>query len=95
MFSIKQSKATGCIGNFMQNATRAQVPNVSRRVGQAFPSYGYQTWIGNFRGRSSYWWVGYGGQRVGIDPESERIIVITSWREDYMADVYKLWGSWN
>lgn len=95
MFSIKQAKAGGCIGDFMRDATRAQVPNNSQRIGQAFPSYGYQTWIGNFRGRASYWWIGYGGQRVGIDPESERIIVLTSWREDYMADVYKLWGNWN
>lgn len=95
MFSIKQAKASGCIGDFMRDATRAQVPNNSRRIGAAFPSYGYQTWIGNFRGKASYWWVGYGGQRVGIDPESERIIVLTSYREDYMADVYKLWGSWN
>lgn len=95
MFSIKQLKDPGCIGDFMRDATRAQVPNKARRVGQAYPSYGYQTWIGNFRGKRSYWWVGYGGQRVGIDPESERIIVLTSYREDYMADVYKLWGSWN
>ena len=95
MFSIKQRKLNGCIGDFMYDATRAQVPNINQRVGQAFPSYGYQTWIGNFRGKASYWWVGYGGQRVGVDPESERIIVLTSYREDYMADVYKLWGSWN
>lgn len=94
MFSIKQSKERGCIGDFMKAATTAQVPNNSRRVGAAFPSYGYQTWIGNFRGRASYWWVGYGGQRVGIDPESERIIVLTSWREDYMPDVYTLWANW-
>lgn len=95
MFSIKQARTPGCIGDFMKDATTAQVPNIAKRVGQAFPSYGYQTWIGNFRGKPSYWWVGYGGQRVGIDPETERIIVVTSWREDYMADVYKLWGSWN
>jgi CubicO group peptidase (beta-lactamase class C family) len=95
MFSIKQAKANGCIGDFMRDATRAQVPNNSRRIGAAFPSYGYQTWIGNFRGKASYWWVGYGGQRVGVDLENERIIVLTSYREDYMADVYKLWGSWN
>lgn len=95
MFSIKQAKASGCIGDFMRDATRAQVPNNSRRIGAAFPSYGYQTWVGNFRGKASYWWVGYGGQRVGIDPESERIIVLTSYREDYMAEVYKLWGNWN
>jgi CubicO group peptidase (beta-lactamase class C family) len=94
MFSVKQSKEQGCIGNFMKDATTAQVPNISKRIGQAFPGYGYQTWIGAFQGRHSYWWVGYGGQRVGIDPESERIIVLTSWREDYMADVYKLFGNW-
>ena len=95
MFSIKQAKTAGCIGDFMKQATTAQVPNLTKRVGQAFPDYGYQTWIGNFQGKPSYWWVGYGGQRVGIDPESERIIVLTSWREDYMRDVYKLWGNWN
>jgi CubicO group peptidase (beta-lactamase class C family) len=94
MFSIKQSKSSGCIGNFMKDATTAQVPNNARRTGAAFASYGYQTWVGNFQGRASYWWVGYGGQRVGIDPETERIIVLTSWREDYMADVYRLWGNW-
>ena len=94
MFTIRQTKASGCIGDFMKAATTAQVPNLSKRIGQAFPSYGYQTWIGNFRGRASYWWAGYGGQRVGIDPESERIIVLTSWREDYMGDVYKLWANW-
>jgi CubicO group peptidase (beta-lactamase class C family) len=94
MFSIKQAKINGCIGDFMKDATTAKIPNNLRRVGFAFPSYGYQTWIGNFRGKSSYWWVGYGGQRVGIDLESERIIVITSYREDYMADVYKLWTNW-
>lgn len=94
MFSIRQAKTAGCIGDFMKQATTAQVPNLTKRVGQAFPNYGYQTWIGNFQGRHSYWWVGYGGQRVGIDPESERIIVLTSWREDYMGDVYRLWGNW-
>ena len=94
MFTIKQTKSNGCIGDFMKAATTSQVPNLTKRIGQAFPGYGYQTWIGNFKGKPSYWWVGYGGQRVGIDPESERIIVLTSWREDYMGDVYKLWGNW-
>jgi CubicO group peptidase (beta-lactamase class C family) len=94
MFTIKQIKSSGCIADFMRDATRAQVPNKSRRIGAAFPSYGYQTWIGNFGGKPSFWWVGYGGQRVGIDLVSERIIVLTSYREDYMADIYKLWTNW-
>lgn len=94
VFSIKQLKSDGCIGNYMKAATSAQVPNRSKRIGAAFKSYGYQTWIGDFGGVSSYWWVGYGGQRVGIDPVSEKIIVLTSYREDYMDDVYKLFRDW-
>lgn len=95
MNSLNELKrGSSCMQNFMKNATTAQIPNSSKRVGKAFSSYGYQTWIGNFRGKPSYWWVGYGGQRVGVDPESERIIVLTSWREDYMGDVYKLFGNW-
>jgi len=33
---------------------------------------------------------GYGGQRVGVDPAKERIIIVSSWREDYMPEVYDL-----
>lgn len=96
MYTIQQRQTSGtCMGDFMTAATSPQITNGAKRIGSAFPSYGYQTWIGNFQGKHSYWWVGYGGQRVGIDPKSERIIVITSWREDYMADVYRLWNNWN
>lgn len=94
VFSIKQLKSDGCIGSYMKAATSAQVPNKSKRVGAAFKSYGYQTWIADFGGVASYWWVGYGGQRVGIDPVGEKIIVLTSYREDYMDDVYKLFRDW-
>ena len=94
IFSVKQLKSDGCIGDYMKAATSAQVPNKSKRIGAAFKSYGYQTWIADFGGVSSYWWVGYGGQRVGIDPASEKIIVLTSYREDYMEDVYKLFREW-
>ena len=78
----------------MQAATSVQIPNRSKRVGAHFPGYGYQTWILDSRGRKSYWWVGFGGQRVGIDPVSEKIIVLSSYRESYMADVYKLFEDW-
>jgi len=94
MYSIQQLKSAGCIGDFMQAATAGQVPNRTRRVGGAFSTYGYQTWIGNFGGVGSYWWVGYGGQRVGIDPASEKIIVLTSYKEDYMEEIYKLFRQW-
>lgn len=94
MLTIKQLKSSDCMGKFMQAATSEQLPNTSGRAGKAFKAYGYQTWIADFGPQKSYWWLGYGGQRVGIDPVTERIIVVTSYREDYMAEVYKLFGNW-
>jgi len=91
MLSIRERKSSdSCIRDFMIEATKKQLPNISRRVGKSFEGYGYQTWIADFDSRMSYWWVGFGGQRVGVDPVSERIIVLTSYREDYMDVVYRL-----
>lgn len=91
LWSLKQLKSSNsCMGEFMKAATSAQIPNKTKKVGASFPSYGYQTWVR----KNAYWWVGFGGQRVGIDPRSERVLVLTSWREDYMAEVYKLFDDW-
>ena len=91
LWSLKQLKSSDtCIRDFMKDATSAQIANASKIVGASFPSYGYQTWVR----KNAYWWVGFGGQRVGIDPKSERVLVLTSWREDYMGEVYKLFDDW-
>ena len=95
MQSLKDLKhGSPCVQKFMQEATTSQLPNSARRVGKAFKGYGYQTWIADFGRKPSYWWIGFGGQRVGIEPASEKIIVITSYREDYMDSVYKLFTTW-
>lgn len=95
MYSVNELKnGSSCMQSFMKAATSMQLPNTSKRIGKAFKGYGYQTWIADFGGKFSYWWVGYGGQRVGIDPESEKILVLTSYREDYMDSVYKLFAAW-
>jgi CubicO group peptidase (beta-lactamase class C family) len=90
--SIQMQKSENkCIRNFMKEATTQQISNSSKRTGKAFNGYGYQTWTNpSFGDRSSYWWVGYGGQRIGIDPKRERIIVVSSYQENYMAEVYEL-----
>lgn len=94
MWSIDQLKGSdACMREYMQAATNPQIANHSE-IGKNFKQYGYQTWIGRFGPRPSYWWVGYGGQRVGIDPVTERIIVVSSWREDYMDQIYNLFGAW-
>ena len=94
MWSIDQLKGKdACMRDYMQAATRSQISNHSQ-TGRSFKSYGYQTFVGNFGPGDSYWWIGHGGQRVGIDPKTERIIVVSSWREDYMDQIYNLFGSW-
>jgi CubicO group peptidase (beta-lactamase class C family) len=94
MWSIDQLKGNdACMREYMQEATRSQISNYTN-TGRSFKSYGYQTFIGNFGPGDSYWWIGHGGQRVGIDPKTERIIVVSSWREDYMDQIYNLFGAW-
>lgn len=91
MWTIDKIKGSDiCIRDYMKEATKHQISTNSN----TFRSYGYQTWIGNFGPRSSYWWAGHAGQRVGVDPESERIIVVSSWRSDYMDQVENLFGKW-
>jgi CubicO group peptidase (beta-lactamase class C family) len=95
LFSIGQlNSSNSCISNFMKDATSSQIANKSRAVGASFSNYGYQTWIADFGPRDSYWWVGYGGQRVGVDPQKEKIIVVISKREDYMSGIYKFFSWW-
>ena len=95
MLSMKQlNGANKCLSGFMKDATSPQIANKSRVVGASFSNYGYQTWVADFGPRDSYWWVGYGGQRVGVDPKKERVIVVISQREDYMPEIYKFFSWW-
>jgi CubicO group peptidase (beta-lactamase class C family) len=94
MWTIDQLKGNdACMRDFMRAATSSQISN-NTNLASNFKSYGFQTFIGNLSSVESYWWVGYGGQRVGVDPKSERIIVVSSWRENYMDQIYDLFGQW-
>ena len=95
MLSIEQLNSENkCLRGFMKDATSPQIANKSRIVGASFDNYGYQTWVADFGSQASYWWVGYGGQRVGVDPQKEKILVVISQREDYMPEVYKFFSWW-
>lgn len=95
MYSMKQMKSgSPCMQSFMKQATTPQIENVSKRVGEQYAGYGFFTWILNKGPRPSYWWAGYGGQRVGVDPVKERIIVVTSSRESYMGTISKVFNAW-
>ena len=94
MYTIKLKKSgTTCQQNFMNEATSPLIAN-SGPAGRAHRAYGYQTWINTSGPRTSYWWLGYGGQRVAVDPEHEKILVVTSYRESYMDQVGDLFSRW-
>jgi CubicO group peptidase (beta-lactamase class C family) len=94
MYTIKLKKSgTACQQQFMNEATSALLPNYGS-VGRLHRAYGYQTWINSNGPRISYWWLGYGGQRIAVDPEKERILVVTSFRESYMDEVDHLFSKW-
>lgn len=96
---VKQSsKESGCFGDYVRAAISKQIRNPgntsSRKFGATFDGYGYFVWTDNQIASDTVWFVGYGGQRIGLDLKSNRMIVVFSNVEDWMADVYKLGRDW-
>lgn len=79
-----------CIQEYMQKATTHQI-NTDR---PAFTQYGYQTWVANWVGGSSYWWRGYAGQRIAVDPKKDLIMYVGSSNDDYQSQLYNLFRDW-
>jgi CubicO group peptidase (beta-lactamase class C family) len=96
---IKQSsKESGCFGDYVRAAISRQIRNPgdvkSRKFGGQFDGYGYFVWTDNLIARDTVWLVGYGGQRIGIDLKSDRMIVVFSNLESWMKDIYELGRDW-
>lgn len=74
-FRAVQRAATDepCLRAFLEEGTRTRIATYAR---SGFAGYGYQIWT-DFAGgpRTAYWMLGYGGQRVAIDPASDRIMI--------------------
>jgi CubicO group peptidase (beta-lactamase class C family) len=89
LWSVDRIKENSCLGDYMRQATvkqsRGRIQNDTPKA-RAFDGYGFQTWLRN----GQFWWVGYGGQRVGVDPRRNRIIIVFSTAENYMREVYEL-----
>lgn len=88
------AKTNSCFGNFIKDATTRQISNRSDHA-TAFQGYGYQFWTNNkFIQTKSAWLNGYGGQRIGIDMKSGKIIVMLSYEMGAVLPVYKLFDEW-
>lgn len=96
---VKQSsKEPGCFGDYVRAAISKQIRNPgdvkSRKFGGQFDGYGYFVWTDNLIARETVWFVGYGGQRIGIDLKSDRMIVVFSNVENWMPEIYELGRDW-
>jgi len=91
LWSLDRIKENSCLGDYMRQATSKQskgrIQNDAPQ-GRAFDGYGFQTWLRD----GQFWWVGYAGQRVGVDPRRNRIIIVfsTASYPNYMREIYKL-----
>lgn len=92
---VRDSRVTDdCLGKYIRSATGKQIENRSK-VGPAFAGYGYQFWVANrFISTESAWLNGYGGQRIGIDLRSGKVIVLLSAKSGAVMPTYKLFDEW-
>ena len=70
--------------------TSKQIKNARRKgeAGRQFSHYGYQTWI---KKNGDAHWVGYGGQAVIININSEKLMVVHSHRTGAGKEIHKTW----
>ena len=79
-----------CLQGFMQQAVKDTVRIYNNRE---YASYGYQFWTGsNGMNDEVFWMRGYGGQHIGVDPVTERIVVAASTDSD--SAVFNLFRDW-
>lgn len=79
-----------CLQDYVQDAAKKQIAT-QNRVG--FQGYGYQMWRDDRTlPASSFWMLGFGGQRIGMDPASEKIVVTFAWQpEEQTFDLFRRW----
>jgi CubicO group peptidase (beta-lactamase class C family) len=83
-------RAGGCLQRYMQQAVQDTV-RIYNNGGYSL--YGYQFWTGATGMNSKVFWMnGYGGQQIGVDPVTERIIVVASTDSDSAA--FNLFRDW-
>jgi CubicO group peptidase (beta-lactamase class C family) len=76
---------------FFIDATSPQIKN-NFRINASFQSYGYQTWTENVYSKNSFWLAGMHGQRIGIDADQEKIIMVSSYKEYTKDNLYKIFA---
>ncbi len=90
-----RSNEDDCFSKYVKSATTPRVKNVLKLGGVSFASYGYQFWTENrHTSPKSFWMIGYAGQRMGINPDRGRIMVVVSHKTDPQEESYRLFSAW-
>jgi CubicO group peptidase (beta-lactamase class C family) len=86
---IKGETDESCLKAFMESGTKTLLPTFRA----SWSGYGYQIWTDHPRFRSTFWMLGFGGQRIAIDPVTDKILINFSWSPE--AQVLTLFHDWN
>jgi CubicO group peptidase (beta-lactamase class C family) len=88
---LKGETNESCLRAFLESGTKKLLPTYFRA---GCSGYGYQIWTDcPFSSRSTFWMLGFGGQRIAIDPVSDKMMVTFAWSPEEQASA--LFNSWN
>jgi CubicO group peptidase (beta-lactamase class C family) len=94
------SNKNDCFTEYMKAATKTQIKNTGYTlpedywIGRSFKGYGFQFWTQNDDDSDAIYMNGYRGQRIAISPKKQRIMLVFSYKESYMGELYKLFSTW-
>jgi CubicO group peptidase (beta-lactamase class C family) len=86
---IKGETDEPCLTAFMESGTKTLLPTFRA----SWSGYGYQIWTDHPRFRSTFGMLGFGGQRIAIDPVTDRILITFAWSPE--DQVLTLFNNWN
>jgi CubicO group peptidase (beta-lactamase class C family) len=88
------SDNSSCLGNYLRQATTKRIASDTQTIPQ-FSGYGFGFWTDSSLIKApAFWMTGFGGQRIGVDPVSGRVLVLISHVEDARLEVSRLFDLW-
>ena len=91
---LKGETDESCLKAFLESGTKNLLPTYFR---SGCGGYGYQIWTDcPFSSRSTFWMLGFGGQRIAIDPVSDKMMITFAWSpEEQASALFKTWNRRN
>ena len=88
---IKGETDEPCLKAFLESGTKNLLPTYLRA---GWSGYGYQIWADyQFGSKSAFWMLGFAGQRIAIDPVSDKMLITFAWSPE--DQVLTLFNNWN